>query len=61
MKKWQEIIFSGISNLGIALIVSGVVAIVVEQKEIIGSVMLIVAGIYLFAYSALHAKMIEEN
>lgn len=42
MKKWQEIIFSGISNLGIALIVSGVVAIVVEQKEIIGSVMLIV-------------------
>lgn len=61
MKKWQEIIFTGISNLGIALIVAGVVAVVIEQKQIIGSIMLIIAGVYLFAYSALHAKSIEEG
>jgi len=61
MKKWQEIIFTGISNSGIALIVAGVVAVVIEQKQIIGSIMLIIAGVYLFAYSALHARTIEEG
>lgn len=61
MKKWQEIIFMGISNLGIALIVAGVVAVIIEQKQIIGSIMLIIAGVYLFAYSVLHAKTIEED
>lgn len=61
MKKWQEIIFYGISNLGVALVVSGVVSLVVEHGGTIGAVALVVAGMYLFGYAALHAKHIEES
>lgn len=40
LRKWQEIVFNGATNLAIALVV---------------------AGVYLFGYSVIHAKHIEED
>ncbi len=39
--------------------VSGVVALVIEHKEIMGAVALFVSGVYMLGYSIIHAKSIE--
>ncbi|MGE4295962.1 MAG: hypothetical protein AB7E49_09700 [Campylobacterales bacterium] len=61
MKKWQELSLSGISNFSIALVVSGVVALVIEGQSVLGAIALIVSGAYLFGYSVIQAKALEER
>lgn len=61
MREWQKIIFNGTANLAIALIVAGIISLVLDDKGVLESVGLIIGGIYIFAYSALHAKSIEEK
>jgi len=61
LREWQKIIFNGTANLAIALMVAGIISLVLEHKAVMKSVGLIVGGVYIFAYSALHAKHIEEQ
>ena len=59
MKKWQEIALLSVSNLTVALIVSGVVALVLDHKAVVSSMMMIISGLYGLVYTIIHAKFIE--
>jgi hypothetical protein len=61
VKKWHEIGLSGVSNFSIALVISGIVAVVIEERSTLGAASLVAAGLVLFVYAVIQAKKIEER
>jgi hypothetical protein len=61
LSDWQKLLIGGVSNFSVALAVSGIVALVVEGGSTVGAVSLIASGAYLFAFSILQSKYIEER
>lgn len=61
MKKWQELYFTLIGNISVAMIIAGLIALFIEHKSYIEGAIMLLVGFYIFGYSILHAKEIEDR
>jgi hypothetical protein len=61
MRKWQEITLSGIMNLSVLILGSGVVAFLLDQSSISTVGLSILIGMYAMMFVAIVAYKIERN
>ena len=54
MRKWQELILNSLLNsllnFSMALVAGGILKLVLDKSSVIGSVIVIVCGVYLFGF-----------
>lgn len=61
MKKWQEIFFSSLTNFSAGLAIIGVARAILDNKDIIASIVIIFASVYIYTAAILIAKNIENK
>ena len=61
MKKWQEIFFSSLANFSAGLAIIGVARAILDNKDIIASIVIIFASVYIYTAAILIAKNIENK
>ena len=50
-----------IGNISVAMIIAGLIALFIEHKSHIEGAIMLVVGFYIFGYSILHVREIEER
>ena len=56
MAKWKELFFTGLINFSVGMGLGGFLRLVLDNKDIISSVILMFCGVYLFASAVFLAK-----
>lgn len=61
MKKWQELFFSALFNISVALIAGGILKLVLDFSRILPAVVIVICGFYLLFVVTFMAKYIDER
>lgn len=61
MAKWQELFFTGLTNASVGLWLAGVIRLVLDGKDIISSIVVIVLAVYLFLVVVFISKSIDNK
>lgn len=61
MAKWQELFFTGLINASVGLWLAGVIRLVLDGKDIISSIVVIVLAVYLFLVVVFISKSIDNK
>lgn len=57
MKEWQKLFFNGLINASVGLWLAGIIRLVLEGKDIVSSVVVIVCATYAFVCLVVLSKM----
>jgi hypothetical protein len=59
MKKWQELSLSAILNFAVGLALAGIIAMILEDKKVVGGTVLFVYGSLLWLYAIYKSRKME--
>ena len=61
MREWKKLFFSGLMNARVGLWIAGIIRLVLEGKDVISSVVVIVCATYAFICLVILSKNTEEK